>query len=222
MAKKIDLSGRIYSRVLVLSSAGTCHTVGGASKAIWNCRCECGRGFLARGSALTQGRTKSCGCWNLDCLKSRRFGVKKPRKVVSEVYQSWCSAKGRCNNPNNPKFPAYGGRGIKMCERWSKSFTAFKLDMGNRPEGHTLERLDVNGWYCKENCIWATVQVQNENRRNASWLNFNGQEMKLVDVARKTGIKAGTLRMRIVQGVDLGRGTNAIIQLARHTTLIQP
>lgn len=85
--------------------------------------------------------------------------------VETPEYQSWGSMKARCDNPNRLDYPLYGGRGITVCERWSRSFVAFLEDMGARPLGHTLDRIDPNGNYEPSNCRWATPQQQTKNRR---------------------------------------------------------
>jgi hypothetical protein len=84
-------------------------------------------------------------------------------------YNAWAAAKARCANPNHPSFPYYGGRGIRMCQRWSESFEAFMADMGDRPDGLELDRIDNDGDYEPGNCRWATRSQQNSNRRPYKW-----------------------------------------------------
>ena len=128
-----------------------------------------------------------------------------PKKSV--IYLTWCRMRGRCLNPKNPKYPNYGGRGISICKEWSL-FENFLTDMGVRPDGlnMSLERIDVNGNYCKENCKWATVQEQNNNRTTTKFLEFNGQRMNHQQWAESLGFKYGTaIDHRLKSGWTLER-----------------
>ena len=106
----------------------------------------------------------------------------------------------RCENPKAKNFPRYGGRGITVCERWRTSFEAFLSDMGSRPEGKTLDRIDNEGNYEPSNCRWATASEQQRNMRSNQWVEFNGERMIVTDWARRLGISHGTLRHRLARG----------------------
>ncbi len=113
----------------------------------------------------------------------------------SPVYNAWAQMKNRCSNPNYSGFANYGGRGISVCEEWL-SFAEFYKDMGEKPKGMTLERVDVNGGYSKENCKWATPREQSLNRRNTRLFTFGGKSMVLTDWAKFLKVKRSTLAQR--------------------------
>lgn len=134
-------------------------------------RCECGKTIIADHQSVVTGRTLSCGCLAMDVLIKRRVShgatsltVNGTRKRRSS-YHVWAKMLQRCENPNNPKYRIYGARGISVDQRW-KSYECFVQDMGERPDGLTLDRVDVNGNYCKENCRWATLKQQSNNTRS--------------------------------------------------------
>lgn len=114
----------------------------------------------------------------------------------TKEYSTWGSMKARCSNPKNPRFKRYGGRGIKVCDRWN-SFENFFSDMGARPEGMTLERINNDGNYEPTNYRWATRKEQLQNTSRIRHLTYNGQTLSLADWARKIGINANTLTMRL-------------------------
>jgi len=127
------------------------------------CKCNCGKETIVRGSDLKSEKTKSCGCF---LKKGGRLthGHSKIGKV-SKVYMVWCDIKKRCNNKNNKDYKYYGGRGIKVCKRWSK-FENFLRDMGEVPSGLTLDRINNDLGYFKKNCRWATRKEQANNQRS--------------------------------------------------------
>lgn len=127
----------------------------------WYCVCSCGRNVVVRGDSLTSGNTKSCGC--LQRSRASKANLTHGQ-TSSPTYLSWAAMLGRCNNPNNNRFYTYGARGIKVCKRW-KGFENFLIDMGERPKGKTLDRVDVNKGYSLKNCRWATRKQQANNKR---------------------------------------------------------
>lgn len=131
---------------------------------LWRCICDCGNEILETAPRVKSGHVKSCGCLNTEVRKSR-FTTHNMSDSVE--YSSWVNMKSRCNNPNNVRYEKYGGRGIRVCEEWldkDSGFLKFYEDMGNCPEGMSLDRIDVNGDYCKENCRWADAYTQNFNQ----------------------------------------------------------
>jgi len=95
----------------------------------------------------------------------------------SKTYRTWCNMKARCNNPKASAYENYGGRGIRVCDEWALSFASFLKDMGEKPNGMTLDRIDVNGNYEKSNCRWISLQMQNNNRRDTLWVNLSGERV---------------------------------------------
>lgn len=124
----------------------------------------------------------------------------------TSTYNVWCSMRQRCDNPNNQRYADYGGRGIKVCERWQK-FENFLADMGARPKypAHTLERRDNDGDYTPGNCRWATYEEQQNNKRNNHRLTYQGETMTVAEWARKLGVRDQLLRVRLHRGWDLER-----------------
>ena len=191
--KPVDLSGQRFGRLVVCDIAER----GGAGVAVkWRCLCDCGNTAVIASNNIKKGQ-QSCGCFARD-ESSRRATTHSRSK--SPVYITWRAMINRCTNPNSDGFPQYGGRGIKVCDRWAK-FENFLADMGDRPGGCTIDRIDVNGDYTPNNCRWAVADTQNNNRRNTLHLTHNGVTKPLQHWAREIGMAPRTLRSRIfVQG----------------------
>lgn len=164
MAQAKNLVGMVFGKLKVTSKVGKDKF--GIS--LWECDCECGNTTVVRMGSLTSSMTRSCGCLNTQIRIKTHTGnsyAKSHGLSKHYLYQTWATMKQRCENPNHSKYKLYGGRGISVCESWKKSFQQFLIDMGDRPEGHTLNRIDNDGNYCPENCEWQTYSEQNKNRR---------------------------------------------------------
>lgn len=117
------------------------------------------------------------------------------------TYWSWLAMRARCNYPKNKRYSDYGGRGIRICEEWGK-FEAFYADMGERPEGSTIERIDADGNYERANCRWATTNEQNRNKRSTVNVTLGGETLCLKDWCRRLGLRYTTVVMRIRRGAS--------------------
>jgi hypothetical protein len=157
MGKFIELTGKRIGRLVVLMRVG--NSSNGTARFL--CRCDCGTTKEVRSIHLNKETTQSCGCIQVENTKlsNTRHGLKK-----SKSYNTWTHMIQRCENPVNDSYKYYGSRGISVCVRWHK-FENFYLDMGEKPEGLTLERIDNNKGYEPSNCKWATIKEQNCNKR---------------------------------------------------------
>jgi len=123
------------------------------------------------------------------------------RQRPSSEYMAWVAAKKRCSDPKNPSFRRYGGRGIRMCDRWSADFGAFLADMGRKPDPSlSLDRIDHNGDYRPGNCRWAPSDVQGRNRSGIRWYEFEGQPALLGDIANFFGITRDEAKALVRKG----------------------
>jgi hypothetical protein len=185
--KLTDRMGERYGRLLVVGRAP--NKSDKDTNARWVCACDCGRETTQYGQDLKKGKVVSCGCWN-DEKKFKHGMARQP------VYKVWQQLHQRCENPKAPKFYNYGGRGIKVCERW-KSFENFAADMGIRPEGYSIERINNDGDYEPSNCMWATTKQQLNNRRISRFIELNGERKTIAQWADQLGVKYDLIRCRI-------------------------
>ena len=134
-------------------------------------------------------------------MKREKHGMTK----TSEFY-SWNHMKDRCGNPNNQNYASYGGRGIKVCERWLVSFSAFIEDMGRKPSiYHTIDRINNDGNYEPTNCRWALMSEQNSNKSNARIITFNNKSQSITEWAKQLRVSVKTLRSRLNYGWSVER-----------------
>lgn len=125
-----------------------------------------------------------------------------PFKIQPMFYSQWQGMKSRCYNPNNKHFKNYGGRGIKVCDRWMQDYQAFETDMGPRPAGFTLDRIDNDGDYTPNNCRWADRRTQQRNLRKTKFVEIDGKRYKAVELADVAGVKMEAIVSRVSRGMS--------------------
>ena len=186
MPKK-DLTGQEFGRWRVLHEAGRADR-----QVLWECECVCGSRRQVRGGTLRQGLSLSCG----ECL-DRTAAHTTHGHSRDPLYAVWRNLLARCMDASNHDFRHYGGRGIGVCARWLE-FDAFAQDMGPRPPGGTIERIDVNEDYEPSNCRWATQKEQTRNARSNINITFAGRTQCIGAWAEELGINYSTLYNRLV------------------------
>lgn len=166
----------------------------------WLCRCDCGVQKRVEASRLLSGHIVSCGCaGKLVRAAACRAVVVKHGRSTDLQYVAWQLMHDRCSNPKNESYPRYGGRGIRVCDRW-KDYALFLTDMGDRPPGLTLDRKDNDGDYEPQNCRWATRTEQARNKSTNHRITVRGQTKILAEWAELSGIPRERIANRLRHG----------------------
>jgi len=191
-----DIKGQRFG-MLVASEYVQCSEKNKERLGRWKCVCDCG-GVIYRSSYyLTSGETHHCGCQHWSTRPNPNCSLDGEHvDSHSTEYRVWAYMIQRCSNPRNDGFKNYGGRGISVCVRW-KEFSNFLLDMGRRPVGKTLDRIDNNGNYCKENCRWSTASEQSRNTRRNVFISHGGTRLCIEDWATKLGLSPNSVKRRV-------------------------
>jgi hypothetical protein len=197
MAKFIDMTGKRIGRWTVLRKGKTDKHV------FWICECDCGNVREVAGSSLRkQGKYVSCGCYAAEQSSARLIDHGLSHTAEWRV---WQAMHHRCENPTNVGFDRYGGRGITVCERW-QTFEPFLEDMGEHPgKGYSLDRIDNEQGYSKENCRWATKLEQANNTSTNVYWTLNGETRSISDWARHYNLRPANVHRRLQCGWDLKR-----------------
>lgn len=188
MGRRADVTGQRFGRLVAVSSLRSSPH----GNRIWRCQCDCGRTSEVLVSNLLSGHTTTCGC-----AYARHGHVSAGKK--SRTYRSWQAMIERCTRGTCPEYKRYGAKGITICERW-RVFVNFLSDMGERPVGTSLDRIDNDRGYEPGNCRWATRSAQDRNTKRNHWVVVNGERMVLTDAARRLGVHSSTLAERLRKG----------------------
>ena len=201
----IDLTGQTFGDLTAIKpTAERRH-----GNVVWICLCVCGNNAEVDSNKLRFGVTQSCGCRRGRVTTARNIALTKHGQAKtynqSVTYKTWVHMIARCENPERQSYKYYGAKGIKVDPRWRDSFEAFFADMGERPEGMTLDRKESTKDYSPGNCRWANTPDQNKNKTNNVHLTLSGETLIIADWARKLGCKVSALRMRLSKGWSVER-----------------
>lgn len=191
MGKYIDLTGVRFGKLTVIKRVENKITNNGQIKVQFLCKCDCGKEVIVLSNSLKSGLTKSCGCI-----------YRTHNMTNSKIYNVWQSIKTRCFNKNSKSYKEYGGRGIKMCEEWLHEFQAFynwAIENGYK-DGLTIDRIDNNGNYTKENCRWVTMKEQNNNKRTSKYITYNNETHTMTEWSYKLGGSKELVSKRLASG----------------------
>lgn len=185
-----DITGIRFGRLMAVKSTNEDHNK------FWEFQCDCGTLKRIRSSHVLSGAVISCGCRMRETGKVSNL---IHGKSSSRTYIAWASMCGRCLNPNNQAYKYYGGRGIYVCEEW-KQFVNFYRDMGSVPDGYSLDRINNDGPYSKENCRWATDYQQAQNKSNNRIFSISGETKTMSQWAREYKIDVRKVHARLKAG----------------------
>lgn len=188
----IDLTGKRFGRLTVLNADHK------SAKQLWywRCVCDCGKETIVSGDKLRRGATKSCGCLQDEL---RKAGQRKTHGMAdTRLYTTWCNMKARCNRPSSSMYYRYGARGIRVCEEWLcfEGFKEWSLSTGYS-DGMTIERNDIDGDYCPENCRWIPPSEQCLNKSDSHFVTAFGITKTIREWAESSGIKYDTIERRL-------------------------
>lgn len=194
-----DLTGKRFGMLTVLERSVD---RGNGRKPVvrWECRCDCGKVFTVNAASLLSGHTISCGCRK---VKHGHCNRHKPRE---RLYETWCNMRKRCNNLANKRWENYGGKGVKVCAEWDdyEIFREWALSHGYA-DNLTIDRIDVNGDYCPENCRFADAKIQSNNTTRNIYVEYDGKTYTLSTLADYLGYTYSTIKHRYDRGWSIER-----------------
>jgi len=206
MGKPIDMTGHRYGRLQVIEMCG--HNK--HNQRLWRCMCDCGKTAEVLGFLLRQQQTQSCGCLAKDAIASVNYLHGMAHTAIFKLHHSMMD---RCYLKTSHAYKNYGGRGITVCERWH-NFENFYTDMGAKPKGMTLERINNHGAYSPDNVRWASYKDQANNRRSNVVLEFAGKRQTMQQWCDELGFKIGTVWARLNRGWSVDRALNEEVRHA--------
>lgn len=211
-ASEKSLVGKTFERLSVVKDSGK---RGSNGSILWECDCSCGkRGQLVRGSDLTSGQIKSCGCYSTDVLKqvSTTHGLSRYNGKKTKLFMAWDAMKRRCTNPLHKNYKDYGGRGITVCEEWMNSFQAFHdWSMANGfADDLSIDRIDNDKGYSPTNCRWVDAKTQIRNRRNTVTYEWKGQHYTVGELGELSGVNKQTIKSRLTRGCSVAEAIEAV------------
>jgi len=196
MPKQKSIIGKKFARLTVIGEAKPrrylCGTIRRRSIAL----CDCGKVIETDNTFLMLEKTRSCGCLRRELLSNQEKTHGHTVGYPTRTYFSWRAIIERCTNTNNKQWKDYGGRGIQICKQWM-SFESFLSDMGERPKGTTIDRIDNDGNYCSENCRWISRREQQRNKRTNRIVTFKGVTGCLVEMCERFSVPYGLVRQRL-------------------------
>lgn len=198
MSKLNIVEGQRFGRLTVIKRNGTDNF----RLIMWQCKCDCGNIVNVRSSLLIKGYTQSCGCLQREAT-SRAKTIHGQSK--SRLYNIYNGMKARCYDKNDHCYKFYGAKGIKICDEWKNDFRLF-YDWATKngyDKNLTIERKDVYGNYCPENCSWITMSQQQFNKRNTVYITYNGKTLNMKEWEIETGIPRKTIHQRYYDGWDV-------------------
>lgn len=198
MAKAMNLENQRFGRAVVL------RRVENKGRYVrWLCKCDCGNEFIALTNHLRNGSVQSCGCLRREIAihKAKTINTKHG-KHKTRLYKIWAAIKGRCFNKNNCSYKNYGARGITICDEWLNDYPAFEkwANENGYNDALTIDRIDVNGNYCPNNCRWATKREQQNNRRDCRYITYKGETKTMAEWARALHISYNRIEGRLSRG----------------------
>jgi len=200
-----DFEPETFGRLTTIGPRFRLSNSKGVSHSYQVCVCTCGVVGVYSCGSMCKGGTSSCGCYRRELIKDRFATHRESDRTIE--FAAWSAMRQRCLSPTCQQYHNYGGRGIKICDRWlepdGRGYMNFLEDMGRRPSNkYSLDRIDVNGDYCPENCRWATLKEQNRNKRNTVFITAFGETKTLIEFAEQYNIPYRLVFYRIQKGWD--------------------